>query len=135
MYPTSTQYRLATLSDFDVLRRLDPEAQWGLPTIVAARDGELIGWISVQPDRDDAVVVGPLQARSAIVALRLVDAMEAMLRYIGITRYLFHVASDAPISWREALEHIPGVSYIGTSGSHKWFCRRLCDEQKIDFHA
>jgi len=87
-----TTYRLATQpDDYDTCRLFVP-GKFGFPTILAERDGELLGFLGTHP-RDDAVVVGPIFVRedkrgTGFIALRLIESYEKVLHAAGVSEYL-----------------------------------------------
>lgn len=85
----------------------------GWPTVVAIRNGELIGAISTG-DYDDAVVCSILKVvipNPVIVAAKLVDAYEKYLVSIGVKSYIFSV-NEYRTSWIRTLEDF-GLKRIG----------------------
>lgn len=63
---------------------------FGWPTVVAEKDGEIIGVMATRPS-DKAVLVGRLAAKGqnpSFTLIRLVDAYENVLRLAGVKVYL-----------------------------------------------
>lgn len=97
MIPTRTTYRLAkSPADYRRCRALQTTPDTlSFPTVMAERDGAVIGFLATQPRRD-LLVAGPLVTTltgqaAAILIMRLIDAYEAVLRQAGVTLYLFSV--------------------------------------------
>ncbi len=80
-----TLFRLLEEKDIE---KIGISEKIGWPSIVAERDGEIIGWLITQ-ERDDAVSAGPISANSAHTAKNLIQAYENLLKALGIIQYLF----------------------------------------------
>ena len=118
MQPQNTIYRLANPGgEFNKLyamgkRILGHEIgrlRW--PTIVAERDGVVVGFIGTLKD-DNIVLTGPLivdlpKARM-FVAMRLIEAYEQLRRITGVMPILCAVRSDN----KKWLEHIQVLGYV-----------------------
>lgn len=96
----NTIYRLATPADFPACQALEQaqfDTSWplGFPTIVAERNGEIIGLFSTNLECDWAHMAGPLALKrpSAIVAMRLIEFYEFALRQLSIPAYVFFVSA------------------------------------------
>lgn len=96
----TTIYRLANPSDAPACYALEHEQLgdiWplGFPTIVAERNGEIIGLISTSVECRWATMAGPLCLKrpSAIVAMRLIEFYEMALKYDGKDRYVFYIST------------------------------------------
>lgn len=95
-----TIYRLATSADTLACYQLE-QAQFGkawplgFPTIVAERNGEIIGLFSTNIECDWAHMAGPLVLKrpSAIVAMRLIEFYEFALRQLNLPSYVFFVSA------------------------------------------
>jgi len=126
MRPRKTKYRLAQRGDYRKAHKLTGwKARMSWPTVVAERDGELIGVIGTHARRD-AVVAGFLYAPHPIVALRLIEAYERVLRLAGVREYWFSLAKDAPERWRRVVEENPDlVEPRGERDGVSWFKRKL----------
>jgi hypothetical protein len=136
MIPRDTTYRLAHAPrDYarchTLMREEGPPVKLGWPTVLAERDGKVIGFVSTQPRRD-ALVAGPLvlngTPRPGIVVMRLAEAYDLVMRKAGVTSYLFHVDTDNA-KWLEILKGLGGAAgfeILGTSDSGgTWLKRRL----------
>lgn len=99
MYPAHTIYRLAVIEDLPACNAI-LEAQFGqswplgFPTVVAERDGEILGLLSTNTECNWALMAGPLALKrpSFITVMRLCEAYEVVLRKMGVTRYCFFIS-------------------------------------------
>ncbi len=98
----------------------------GFPTVVAKRDGKLIGLLSTRPVTE-AIVAGPLIVdlpTRGVVTMRLVEAYDIVLRRAGVKNYLFHVKKGK--AWAEQVERALGVApYTEDGHGNLWFKRDL----------
>jgi hypothetical protein len=72
------------------------KGDFGFPTVVAERDGEIIGFVSTWPT-DEAIVAGPLViegGRNPFLFLRLAEGYENVLRAAGVKCYLHHIDKE-----------------------------------------
>jgi hypothetical protein len=95
----------------------------GTPTVAAYRDGEVVGMVSTHVD-EDAVICGPLIAKSAFIGYRLMLTYERILRKAGCSGYLFN-AKLVNQRWIRALTRVKGVSYYDADDTSLWFIKRL----------
>jgi len=130
MTPEHTIYRLSTEADEPQIQMLrDGDVPRAFPTVVAERDGKIIGFLGTHA-LPNGIVAGPLtvdlpsyRARG-IVALRLIQTYEFILMQApGITSYLYSVDGDAP--WAAATGRCDRTHYIGEVDGLQWFERRL----------
>lgn len=123
-----TVYRLAhSPKDYAACHALLTErATLSWPTIVAERDGSIIGFLATQP-RTDAIVAGPLAVRpspgAAWTLMRLIDAYEAVLRLAGVTSYRFFV-ERANARWTRLVAKL-GLEPLSQDDTHAWYERRV----------
>lgn len=109
MHPTTTIYRLAdNPRDYAAcheIMRTNGSKDWDLhwPTVVAVRDKQIIGFLSSNKV-DWCVMAGPLElARpSPFVVLRLIEAYENVMRFMGVTQYCFFIAKSNQHWMRQA---------------------------------
>ena len=104
MRPESTTYRLARPGGeynklYAMARRAGgecPKGSLGWPTVVAERDGEVIGFCSTIP-ANDAIWAGPLViegGRNPFVFIRLAEAYENVMRAAGVKVFLHGIRKD-----------------------------------------
>lgn len=104
MYPRNTIYRLArTPRDYRACRKLfeenhgaEPLHNLSYPTVVAVRDGEIIGFLSTDT-RKKVIMAGPLEVKGGknmITFIRLIEAYEVVLRVSGVTSFMFYLRAD-----------------------------------------
>jgi hypothetical protein len=65
----------------------------GFPTIVAEREGKIIGFLSTYPNKK-GIFPGPLVlngSKSIFTVMRLIEAYENVLRYAGVEFYMVNV--------------------------------------------
>lgn len=132
MTPRDTTYRLATTEkDKAACRALMKEYQdpvpLGFPTVMALRDGELIGFLSTHVSRS-MLVAGPLVIRGwgqrrAITMIRLIEAYDAVMQRAGIKAYHFHVERDNE-GWRAQVERA-GFEPWHEDDEGVWYRREL----------
>lgn len=133
MKPAHTLYRLAhSPKDYGAChwlaaQREMPVKRLSWPTVVAERDGEVIGFLATQP-RDDAIVAGPLAVgdvpRPLITIIRLIDAYENVLRAAGVSSYLFAVERDNP-EWQALIDKAGEMQPHKTTEDAVWYLRRI----------
>ena len=123
-----TTYRLAVgPADYKKCRALMAEfiepVALSFPTVMAERDGKLIGFLATQP-RKEAVIAGPLmlRERSPFVTLRLLEAYDNVMRAAGITAYHFYVKNGN--QWREQVERLGFEAWSHDEGG-AWYRRTL----------
>lgn len=131
MHPDSTIYRLARDEDDYFLDLM----QWGdvprrFPTVVAERDGVIVGYLATDA-RPEFICAGPLyvdlpSGRSgAVIALRLLEAYEAVLRVAGVESYYFSIEKP---SWRRVAERLPHTRLCRQDPNGlSFFHRNLCE--------
>lgn len=133
MTPLYTLYRLSELSDMLILKKIwrDNEhlfgkpKQLGWPTVIAERNGKILGFISTWP-KAKLITAGPLilAANShPIVAVRLIEAYENILRVSGVTTYFFHIESENK-DWMDFAERL-GVMPFEETRSGQWYQRSI----------
>lgn len=130
MYPKSTTYRLVTESDEDRLLEYIREkmgiiSHIGWPSIIAERNGDLLGCIITQA-REDAVVCGPIYSENGIIAVRLLMIYEDYLAKMGIKEYLFSIADveSSDMLNLARRKSVPLVDLGENDGQH-WYKRRI----------
>lgn len=114
MIPRDTLYRLAhSPRDYGACRALmlsqGQDATCSFPTVLAEREGKIVGFCATQP-RKDAVVAGPMAVskdlpRPGITIIRLGEAYENVLRHAGVKVYWFHVEPHMK-EWADILRRV-----------------------------
>jgi hypothetical protein len=95
------------------------------PTVAAERDGRVIGFLSTLPV-DGAVVAGPLvleKAPNALLALRLGEAYEVVMRAAGV-KFYYILADKNRVDYMEQLERV-GYQRAGDNGTEISFRKDL----------
>lgn len=121
-----TSYKLMNAEDKPRLRYLakkwdQPLRGLGFPTVVAWRDGKIIGFVSTLP-RKDAVVAGPLVVdilNPGFVVIRLMEAYERVLSMAGVTLYNIYVEN---VDWSGIISRALGTEPAAHEGG--WWHRR-----------
>jgi hypothetical protein len=127
MIPLRTQYRLAaTPRDYararEFMRQHMAPAPLAYPTLLGEREGAVVGLLGTTV-KQGAIIAAPLIARSAIVAMRLVEAYDEVMRLAGVRAYHFHVGADNA-KWRAAVEKFGLRPWHEDTGG-AWFRRTL----------
>ena len=114
MKPRDTVYRLAhSPKDYAacraLLREQGEDVRLSFPTVMAEREGAVVGFCATQP-RKDAVVAGPLVVakdlpRPGITIIRLGEAYENVMRAAGVKVYWFHVEPHMT-EWADILKRV-----------------------------
>lgn len=133
MYPTETQYWLATsASEYRLCHALQraaerPEVAFGYPTVLAVRGEALVGFLGTLKAKK-AIVAGPLVVdptlkRPVLTMLRLVEAYEEVLRASGVSSYVFGIDSDN-LAWREIV-HKRGYTPYAMNAQGTWYIKKV----------
>lgn len=131
MRPVSTTYRLARPGgEFNALYAMARReglagAKLGWPTVVAERDGRVLGFLSTHR-RDDAIVAGPAVidgGRNILMLLRLWQAYDVLMRAAGVRFYFFGV--DKGNFRHIARVQSLNVPAVGEDAEQVWFKREL----------
>lgn len=136
MAPRNTSYRLADnprdYAACHAIMRENGSRDWDLhwPTVVAVRDREVIGFLSSNKV-DWCVMAGPLEMKnpSAITALRLAEAYENVMRWLGVERYCFFIARSNQ-RWLDSAFRL-GFIPIRANDENVFFERILSYEQRL----
>jgi len=102
-----------------------PVQKLDFPTVVARRDGKIIGFISTLP-RKDCILAGPLVVdimNPGMVILRLAEAYEAILSRADVRLYNVYVTNE---HWAGILARALGTEAMPHEGGY-WFRRELPD--------
>lgn len=128
-------YRLAEVpGDYEIVNdfldeeqvdRSEIELAW--PTIMALEEDELVGILGTFSD-DAAIVAGPLVTKSdrhrGIMALRMVEVYDTVLRNAGISTYTAYAPRENQ-RFLTLMERVPGFECIAENADGKLFARRL----------
>lgn len=136
MHPTTTLYRLADnprdYAACHAIMRANGSKDWDLhwPTVVAVRNKEVIGFLSSNKV-DWCVMAGPLELLrpSAIVALRLIEAYENVMRFLNVERYCFFIAKSNE-RWLAQAQAL-GIPQIRQNDENIFFERILAVEHRL----
>ena len=132
MQPRNTLYRLMEPTDEPILQRMWTDhkkvfglpKKFGFPTIVAERDGTILGFLSSDPSAK-ILTAGPLIVTagvSGIVVMRLIEAYENLIRPM-MDGYLFHV-DNKNMYWMKMVQQFPLKQYE-KSRTGRWFMREF----------
>ena len=98
--------------------------EMGWPAIIAeTEEGEVKGIMATEP-REDVVIAGPIVASSSIVALRLIEKYEDVLKKMNITTYLFNIDKHLD-KWVQAIRKADVTTVVEETDTHWWFRRNL----------
>ena len=121
-----TTYRLWKDTDRAALWELGVE-ETEFPTVVAERDGEIIGCLATQ-EEPSCVVAGPLVVKDgrlkAICGIRLAEAYENVLRAAGVTTYYFCIDREHE-AWIKSALRMGTFTLYGDEGHQLVFRREL----------
>lgn len=134
-FPTTTIYRLADnprdYAACHTIMRANGSKDWDLhwPTVIAVRDGEVIGFLSSNKV-DWCQMAGPLELKrpSPFVVVRLIEAYENVMRFLGVTRYCFFIARSNT-HWMKQAERF-GLLPIRHNRENIFFERVLAAEDE-----
>lgn len=104
MKPRNTTYRIAHSSkDYHACRELfaqnhgaDPSVHFQWPTVVAERNGEVIGFLTTERSHG-RIMAGPLEVKGGkniFIFIRLIEAYTNVMRAAGISFFEFYVPSN-----------------------------------------
>lgn len=117
-------YNVAKEKDIeDILSTFEVSERLGWPTVLAKDGDQVKGFLSTQ-DLPDSVVAGPFRAESPLIALRLVQMYETILKGLGLSAYWFHV-EHGNYRWLEIVRRAEGYEEIATTETGVWFKRNL----------
>ncbi len=135
MKPDKTKYTLAASpNDYRRCRALwatrpdlgEPEPI-AFPTVMAMRDGELVGFLGSYP-RKDMLVAGPMIVKRGlgIIVLRLNLAYENFLRSAGVVFYYFGIP-DSEVAYQKMVETVLDVKPYAHKDGDRWYRRDLIE--------
>ena len=126
----NTTTRVAMESDWDRLDAYDDRGHsYGFPTVVAERDGVLVGYMASRPDREDNIECNAIKADSSMIALRLMEAYESILQTFDVKGYIFSVRKDEPDFLGVVLK-LPDTTQYGESDVHIFAMRMLNHDRR-----
>ena len=119
-----TSYRLAKDDEIpNVIRYLGNVVyRIGWPTVIAEHEGKILGVFSTH-DTDEAIIAGPIKANTSFIALRLVEAYENVMKFLGIAGYMFSVGKS-DLRWLRIVRKFQ-VTEFQEDENLIWFRRRL----------
>ena len=132
MRPRDTSYRLVTtLPAYQRCHALLKaqgldDGALSYPTVCALRDDDVIGLLSTIASQE-AIIAGPLVVKTShpvIVALRLIESYENVLRHVGVRQYVFGVDPQASGAWLRLLVKA-GVQPYYRDDTAVWFKRTI----------
>lgn len=133
MRPRATTYRLAySAQDYHRCHQFlkdqgqEEEGSLSWPTVMAAREGALVGCLSTIPSKT-AIIAGPLVVstkRPLMTVMRLVDAYEYVLREASISAYHFGIDLTEHQDWLDLLLKLGRQPYHRDEQA-AWFKRDL----------
>lgn len=119
----STLYKIAEEKDLGrILSEFELTDRLSMPTVMAERDGKIVGFLSTH-DNPNSVIAGPFVSKSKVVAVRLAQIYEAILKALGVKVYWFHVEHTN----KDYLETVKkgGYEVVEEDDAGVWFRRRL----------
>lgn len=117
MYPAHTVFRLARAGGefnklYAIARRNGtplPAGTLNFPTVLAEREGKVIGFLStIKASQSIGVCAGPLmlaKGPNMLLAIRLAEAYEVLLRKVGVKEY-FHTVEKTRSEYIGMLERL-----------------------------
>lgn len=132
MKPAQTKYRLMEDGDYESVVKLLSKLHYPVmatssPEIVAERDGEIIGFISRGPSVGiEECIVEPIVAPSVFVYVRLIEAMENVLRAFKIPFFVFKVPHELD-KYNTFLQKVSNeiVFKYAEDDDYSWYLRRI----------
>jgi len=120
-----TEYKVAeTDKDFTDCRNLiGDEEELSSPTVMAVRNGEVIGLISTSDDKD-YIFAAPMVSNSAFTSIGLCELYEKVLRKLGVSRYLFYVEKNNR-KMINAVERLFNIKPFGGTDEFLFYARRI----------
>lgn len=136
MFPSTTVYRLADCpNDYSAchkIMRANGRHDWDLhwPTVVAVRDKEIIGFLSSNKV-SWCQMAGPLELKrpSPFVTLRLIESYEFVMRYLGVSSYVFFIAKENQ-HWQRQAEAL-GLRRIRENTENVFYERYLSEPLRL----
>jgi hypothetical protein len=132
MYARETLYRLGMPDDAPYLTALAQEVgelppPYDFPVVVAERYGQRLGFVATQLTQEvvavGPLVVSPLLRMRGLIAVRLLEAYEAILKESGITAYVFTTADHNEL--HALVSRFGAVPWQQDEDGAQWYLRRL----------
>jgi hypothetical protein len=130
MRPITTEYFIANRAeDYEACKELwarhGKPGEIKFPVIMAKRGGQLIGFLGTHPGNQ--ILAGPLfvetEGHAGIVAMRLIEGYEQLLKTLHISSYLFTISKKAK-QWQKIAEELGATPYHN-GRSEIWYQRTL----------
>jgi hypothetical protein len=140
MKPVKTLYRVADNSgDYKkchaLLREFMPEEErtFNWPTVVAERDGEIVGFLATYVVKG-FIEAGPMviavEGHKSFVALRLVEAYENLLQLLGYKSYIFSIKKSNK-KWVEAVERGGNLKPYSETEDYFWYQKAVKEYEGV----
>jgi len=121
----TTNTRIAVQADWPQLNAYDDRGHtYGFPTVIAERDGHLVGYMASRAGREDAIECNAIKAESSFIALRLMEAYESILQAFDVKGYIFTMRKDAP-DFLQAVLRLPDTVRYEETAEHVFGMRML----------
>lgn len=125
------KFRLALPEDWDRLSDYDDRGHgYGFPTVLAERNGEIVGLMSSSMKREDVIECTGIKADSPIITLRLMEAYESVLSTFDVKGYIFTIAKDDDWFIDEVLR-LPDTEQYGEAANHIFVKRIIHGRQRL----
>jgi len=135
MKPDGTFYRLATKpNDFKrchLIWKKYPERfgkpyKLGFPTVLAEREGRLIGFLSTNTSQGlfmaGPLIVHGINGLTGPTLIRIIEAYENVLKLMKISVYHFHIGEDEK-EWQSMIERSTGMTPYGSENGRLFYRR------------
>jgi len=125
MYSKQTEYKIASTHDeyADCHGIMDKDEELGYPTVMAIRNGEVIGMISTRWGEQN-LIASPLIANSVFTCMGLSELYDNTLINMGVTHYLFSVEKDNK-RMIKVIERFFKIKPYTETDNLLWYVRRL----------
>lgn len=108
----------------------NPSEPFSFPTVVAERDGQVIGFLATSL-KHNRIMAGPLEVlggRNPFTVIRLFDAYNTVMKLAGIQQFEFYVKTNRvdELNPQKLLEYEAlGVKYNKTYMGHAFFIKEV----------
>ena len=137
MTPRATYLIARGEKDYSAIQRLLKGTEFErleltYPTLMAYRRGKLVGVLWTRPS-ESVIIAGPLYVNvkppvSSFVALRLMEAYEAVLRGHGVAVYLFNIRKTNK-AYKSMFDRV-GMKPYSEKAGYWWYTRYLDRRQE-----